>query len=97
VDAVASIADRRAEGDSLVLSFTLPEAIRPFLVEKGSVAVDGISLTLMDVSGARFRVMLIPETQQRTTLAQKVVGAGVNVEADLIGKYVARLYALGRE
>jgi riboflavin synthase len=96
VDGVASILDRRPEGDSLVLSFALPEALRPFFVEKGSVAVDGISLTVMDLSADRFRVMVIPETQRRTTLAEKAVGARVNVEADLIGKYVARLYALGR-
>ena len=96
VDAVASLLGRRPEGESVVLSFSLPEAIRPFLVEKGSVAVDGISLTVMDVSSDRFTVMLIPETQRRTTLGQKAEGAGANVEADLIGKYVARLYALGR-
>jgi riboflavin synthase len=96
VDAVTSIVDRRAEGDSLVLSFSLPETLRPFFVEKGSVAVDGISLTVMDLTDQRFRVMLIPETQRGTTLGEKRVGARVNVEADLIGKYVARLYALGR-
>jgi riboflavin synthase len=96
VDAVTSVLDWRSEGDSRVLSFVLPEALRPFLVEKGSVALDGISLTVMDLTADRFRVMLIPETQHRTTLGQKAVGARVNVEADLIGKYVARLYALGR-
>jgi riboflavin synthase len=96
VDAVASIVDRRTEGESLVLSCSLPQALRPFFVEKGSVAVDGISLTVMDLTDDRFRVMLIPETRQRTTLGQKMAGAPVNLEADLVGKYVARLYALGR-
>ena len=96
VDAVASVVDRRNEGGSVVMAFSLPEALRPFFIEKGSVAVDGVSLTVMALGSDRFSVMLIPETQERTTLPQKVAGARVNLEADLIGKYVARLYALGR-
>jgi riboflavin synthase len=96
VDAVGTVVDRRAEGGSLVMAFSLPEGLRPFFVEKGSVAVDGISLTVMALSTDTFSVMLIPETQERTTLAHKTIGARVNLEADLIGKYVARLHALGR-
>jgi riboflavin synthase len=97
VDGMATILERRPEGGSVVTSFSLSEALRPYFIEKGSVAVDGISLTVMALAGDRFSVMLIPETQERTTLAQKQPGARVNLEADVIGKYVARLYALGRD
>jgi riboflavin synthase len=96
VDAVGEVLERRPEGGSLVLAFSLPPALQPFFIDKGSVAVDGVSLTVMGLAGERFSVMLIPETQQRTTLAHKGPGARVNLEADMVGKYVARLYALGR-
>ncbi|HLL52358.1 MAG TPA: riboflavin synthase [Myxococcaceae bacterium] len=92
VDAVTEILEARTEGGSLVMAFGLPEALAPFFIDKGSVALDGVSLTVNEVLPARFTVALIPETQARTTLARKAVGERVNVEADLIGKYVARLY-----
>ncbi|MGA9526170.1 MAG: riboflavin synthase [Myxococcaceae bacterium] len=95
VDAVGEVLERRTEGGSVVLTFSLPPQLRAFFIEKGSVTIDGISLTVMAVSEDRFSVMLIPETQTRTTLAARKVGDRVNLEADLIGKYVARLFALG--
>jgi riboflavin synthase len=61
------------------------------LVAKGSVAIDGISLTVNEVAAERFTVMIIPHTLGQTTLADRQVGEPVNVETDLIGKYVARL------
>jgi riboflavin synthase len=73
------------------MRFTLPAELAPFFVEKGSVCIDGVSLTLTSVGADRFAVMLIPETQQRTSLGKKQVGAKVNLEADIIGKYVARM------
>jgi riboflavin synthase len=94
VDAVARILERTHEGGSLVLQFELPPSLAPFFIDKGSVTVDGISLTVNSVSSERFSVQLIPETQERTTLAAKQAGATVNLEADLIGKYVARLHGL---
>ena len=66
---------------------------RRYFIEKGSVTVDGVSLTVNTVGEDRFSVQLIPETQARTTLADRAVGERVNVEADIIGKYVARLHA----
>jgi riboflavin synthase len=96
VDAVSRIVEAYPEGDSLVMSYSLPAALAPFLIEKGSVAVDGISLTVTRVSSDAFSVMLIPETRLRTTLASKKPGEAVNLEADLIGKYIERLYRLGR-
>ncbi len=95
VDAVAELVERRTEGTSLLLSFTQPGSLRTCFIEKGSVTLDGVSLTLTFVDAHRFGVMLIPQTQAATTLGDKRVGAKVNVEGDLIGKYVARLYALG--
>ncbi|MBL8914372.1 MAG: riboflavin synthase, partial [Archangium sp.] len=81
----------RADGGSWAMDFSMPNEIAPFFVEKGSVCLDGISLTVTHVGADRFGVMLIPETQQRTSLGKKQPGAKVNVEADIIGKYVARM------
>lgn len=92
VDAVGEILSRRPEGDSVVMTFRLPPALAPLFIEKGSVAVDGVSLTVNEVTSDRFSVALIPETLQRTTLGQKGAGEPVNLEADMIGKYVARLH-----
>jgi riboflavin synthase len=92
VDAVSEVLKRNEEGGSVVMEFGLPSGLARFFVEKGSVTVDGISLTVNALSSDSFSVALIPETQVRTTLAKKGVGTKVNVEADLIGKYVARLF-----
>lgn len=94
VDAVSEVLQTRAEGGSWVMLFQLPEALAPFFIEKGSVCIDGISLTVNTVEADRFGVQLIPETQERTTLASRAVGERVNLEADMIGKYVARLVSL---
>lgn len=94
VDQVGEVVERRQEGGSLVFTFSLPPDLAPFFIEKGSVAVDGISLTVNTLGTDRFSVSIIPETQARTTLAGKQVGARVNLEADLIGKYVARIHGL---
>jgi len=94
VDAVAGVHSRGSEGDALVLAFSLPPQLSPFFIEKGSVTVDGVSLTVNDLHPDRFTVALIPETQSRTTLGKKQPGDRVNLEADLIGKYVARLHGL---
>ncbi len=95
VDAVAEIRSQRPEGGSVVVEFSLPDPVAPWLVEKGSVAVDGVSLTVNGLRPGSFDVALIPETQERTTLGKKGPGEKVNLEADLVGKYVARLYSLG--
>lgn len=91
VDGVAQVVDARPDGGSLVLTFSLPDALAPFFVEKGSVCIDGVSLTVTTVEPQRFSVMLIPETQEATTLGAKRAGDSVNLEADVIGKYVARM------
>ncbi|AEI68234.1 riboflavin synthase [Corallococcus macrosporus] len=96
VDAVSEVLETYPEGGSWVMGFRLPEALAPYFIEKGSVAIDGISLTVNTLEAGRFRVQLIPETQERTTLKSRGVGAKVNLEADQIGKYVARLFTLQR-
>jgi riboflavin synthase len=91
VDSKTRVVNVQVEKTTRILSFALPPALAPFFIEKGSVAVDGVSLTVNTVDRERFSVMLIPETLERTTLSDRVVGDEVNIEADLIGKYVARL------
>ncbi len=91
VDGVAKLQAIRPEGDTQVLTLSLPTELSPFFIEKGSVCLGGISLTLTHVDARSFSVMVIPETLQRTTLGQKRVGDLLNLEADLIGKYVAKM------
>ncbi|MEK6711732.1 MAG: riboflavin synthase [Nitrospinota bacterium] len=93
VDAVGKIRGRRAEGDSIWLAVGAPEEVMRYVVLKGSVAVDGISLTVAGVEEGAFSVAVIPHTSGRTTLTEKADGAPVNLEADLIGKYVEKLLA----
>ena len=91
VDGTAAITGMRNEGDSITIRFQTSEGLLPYLVEKGSVAIDGISLTVNEPGGNEFSVTIIPYTAQRTTIGRKKVGDKVNVEADIIGKYVQRL------
>jgi riboflavin synthase len=88
VDGVGQVADRQRQGDWETVWFTCPEALAAQMVSKGSVAVDGISLTLVEVGADRFSVALIPHTLTHTTLGFKAIGATVNLETDLLAKYV---------
>ena len=91
VDGVGRVTDVRREADGgAVLSVRLPGDLLPFVVEKGSIAFDGVSLTVAGLDGDVVRVALIPHTLAVTTLGLVAVGDGVNVEVDLIAKYVAR-------
>ena len=91
VDGVGEVETRREAGSNLVLEFRAPPAILRYVVEKGSIGVDGISLTVVSVADYSFAVALIPHTAGATTLAGKPVGARVNLEVDMIAKYVERL------
>ncbi len=91
VDAVGEVLQRRPEGQGARLTISLPAAIAPLVAEKGSIAVDGVSLTVAAVSRDRFEVALIPETLARTTLGEAGPGSKVNLEADVIARHVARL------
>jgi riboflavin synthase len=88
IDGVGRIAERVIEGDWVTMWFSCPPSLAEQMVSKGSVAVDGISLTLVEVGADRFSVALIPHTLAHTTLGFKGPGAAVNVETDLLAKYV---------
>jgi riboflavin synthase len=91
VDAMAEIVERRAEGDSQRFSFRVPEALAAAIAPKGSVALDGVSLTVNEVQGNRFGVNIIPHTLAQTTFGAAKIGDSVNVEIDMLARYVARL------
>jgi riboflavin synthase len=91
VDATAVLEERRTEGEWEFLSFTIDPAWVSLMVEKGSIAVDGVSLTLVDVRPQGFSVMLIPHTLRATTLGRLGVGDRVNIEADMIAKHIRAL------
>jgi riboflavin synthase len=88
VDGVGRIAERRREGDWETVWFRCPPELAAQMVSKGSVAVDGVSLTVVDVETERFSVALIPHTLAQTTLGFKQRGAAVNLETDIVGKYI---------
>jgi riboflavin synthase len=91
VDGVGRIERRARVGDFVELTVEAPPEVARWLLPKGSVALDGISLTVNEVRDRRFTLMVIPETQQRTGLVGKGEGARVNLEGDVLGKWVARL------
>lgn len=93
VDGVGRIVAITPEGDSQLYTFEVPPAQGRYLVEKGSVAIDGVSLTVFKIRGRRFSAALIPHTLKMTTLGHKGVGASVNVESDMLVKYVERILA----
>jgi riboflavin synthase len=93
VDGVGSVAGVREDGFARVVSIAAGSEILRYVVEKGSIAVDGVSLTVARVDGDGFDVSLIPETLARTTLATLTPGTPVNLEVDLLAKYVERLLA----
>jgi riboflavin synthase len=91
VDGVGTLALRRAVGDSAVFEFEAPRALIRYVAEKGSITVSGVSLTVNGVRDDRFDVVIIPITQQVTTFGAMPVGAKVNLEVDLIARYVERI------
>jgi riboflavin synthase len=91
VDAVGEVADVREEGFAQVVRVTAPATLLRYIVEKGSIAVDGVSLTVSAVGDDWFEVALIPETLERTTLGEATQGRAVNLEVDVVAKYVEKL------
>jgi riboflavin synthase len=99
VDAVGTVEERHAEGDSIRLTISAPRDIAPFVAEKGSIAVDGVSLTVNAVEdrpdgSVRFGLNLIPHTAEVTTLGTLAEGDEVNLEIDTVARYLRRLEAL---
>ena len=91
VDGLGTLVSRMAEGEAERLVFDAPAALAPMLAPKGSVSIDGVSLTVNAVAGARFDVCLVPHTLKATTLGAMTPGATANLEADMLARYVARL------
>jgi riboflavin synthase len=90
VDGVGHVKTIQPEGDSFLYTFTMPPELSRYLVEKGSVAVDGISLTVFHCQPAEFTCAIIPHTHQVTTLHRKKPGDRVNIETDMQGKYIEK-------
>ena len=91
VDGIAEIVSIVPEGDSMRFTFEAPKALMPFIAPKGSVTLDGTSLTVNEVEGLRFGINLIPHTQAVTTWGASQPGDKVNLEIDVLARYVARL------
>jgi riboflavin synthase len=91
IDGVGIIKKKVREGETFLFEIKAPEEIMNYIIPKGSIAVDGISLTVVDFSKDRFSVSIIPYTLEVTTLGFKKVGNKVNLEADIIGKYVSKI------
>jgi riboflavin synthase len=91
VDGVGEVRDVRREGGAEIWDFGAPEAVLRYVVEKGSICVDGISLTVVSVRDTSFTVSILPQTRANTNLKELGVGDRVNLEADVVAKYVERL------
>lgn len=95
VDGVGEVTVRVSDGDSVRFSFQAPDTLAKYLAPKGSITIDGVSLTVNEVDGATFGINVIPHTQEVTTIGALGVGDKVNLEIDMLARYVARL--LGQE
>lgn len=91
VDAVGKIVSIRKSGRNLLYTFSMPEAVEPYTVIKGSMVVDGISLTVQAVGSHTFDISIVPHTFRVTSLARKKAGDAVNLEADLVSRYLKRI------
>ena len=91
VDAVAVIADMQSEGDSVRFTFEMPGEFAKYIAPKGSVCLDGVSLTVNEVQGNCFGVNIISHTQSATSFSDRKIGDRINMEIDTIARYVARL------
>ena len=91
VDGVGTVTEKLADGRSFRFKFKAPDNLAKYIAEKGSICINGISLTVNDVDGALFSVNIVPHTLQETTLRDAVVGTKVNLEVDLLARYLERL------
>ena len=97
IDGLGQLQERRQLDNAIVLTFGAPQTLTRYMIRKGSVAVDGVSLTINACDAATFQVSIIPHTARITTMGMKRVGDAVNIETDLIGKYVERFVAPNQE
>lgn len=97
VDGIGTVRSIEARGDAKQFWVDLPQDLRAFVATKGSIAVDGVSLTVNDIDAAGFTVGLIPHTLGATTLGSLAAGGAVNIEVDVVARYVARLVEFGQQ
>ena len=90
IDGLGTIAGKQREGNAIVVTFTVSEDLSRYMIPKGSVAIDGISLTINNCDRQSFSVSIIPHTAKLTTIGLKDAGAAVNIETDMLGKYVEK-------
>lgn len=90
IDGTGTIVQKKPVGNAVIVVIKVPESLSRYMIQKGSVAVDGISLTINQCSAGNFEVSIIPHTAGLTTIGFKTAGASVNIETDMIGKYVER-------
>lgn len=95
VDCLASLKKRESVGDFTILTFSLPQSQSRYIIEKGSITIDGVSLTVNSCSPGGFSVSIIPHTLKSTTLGLLKSGHEVNIEVDIIGKYIENLLLAG--
>ncbi len=95
IDGIGVIIEKRRERDFFGLRIRIPQAISRYVVQKGSIAIDGISLTVNECQGEEIQITLIPYTLEKTTLIEKRMGDRVNVETDILGKYVEKMLDRG--
>ncbi len=91
VDGLGRVLEKKADGRSVRFRFKAPDSLARYIAEKGSICIDGISLTVNEVDGAEFGVNIVPHTLQETTLGTTEVGDSVNLEVDLLARYMERL------
>ena len=92
VDGIGTIVERNEVGNSIEFLISVDQGILRYCIVKGSVAVDGVSLTINRILSSTFEIAIIPHTAETTTFGSKSVGDSVNIETDMIGKYIERLY-----
>ena len=91
IDGIGTVIEKRKEGDFVLIRVRVPRTVMKYVVPKGSIAIDGISLTVNECQEDEIRMTLIPFTLQKTTLLKRKAGDRVNLEADIVGKYVEKL------
>ncbi|MGZ8162635.1 MAG: riboflavin synthase [Methylobacter sp.] len=91
VDGIGRVIEKKADGRSFRFKFKAPDTLAKYIAEKGSICINGISLTVNEVEGALFSVNIVPHTLKETTLGDAVVGTPVNLEVDLLARYMERL------
>jgi riboflavin synthase len=96
IDGIGIIVEKRQETEFIHLRIRIPKSISRYVVQKGAIAIDGISLTVNECQDEEVKMVLIPDTIEKTTLVKKRVGDRVNVEADILGKYVEKMLKGGK-